>query len=168
MNYGHDCGLEAIFLLGQFGVELVDNCPKMSFPPKELEVGDWTRQGLPFYSGSVIYRQTVKVVPKKGQRVFVEIPEYAGVCFRVLVNGKSIESKGWAPYEVDITDAIDCEKVDLAIEVFAHRRNSFGPLHLKGRVSTQAGLVLTSLLLVANTGKMNIVLLLVGFSKLRF
>jgi hypothetical protein len=133
MDYGQDYGLEAIFLLGQFGVDLVDNCPKISFLPKALEVGDWTRQGLPFYSGSVIYRQTVKVVPKKGQCVFVEIPEYAGVCFRVLVNGKSIESKGWAPYEVDITDAIDCEKVDLAIEVFAHRRNSFGPLHLKGR-----------------------------------
>lgn len=54
-RYGEDCGLEALFLLGQFGVWMREDVPHIGILPKELYPGDLVFQGLPFYSGKVRY-----------------------------------------------------------------------------------------------------------------
>jgi hypothetical protein len=128
--YTEDDGLEIIYLLGDFGVTLIGGQARIAAAPVQLDIGDWTAQGLPFYSGSVCYRRDV-VTPRlaKGERLFARVPSYRGVAARVLVNGKEAGFIGWEPAEADITDLIEGDAFELGIELLGHRRNSHGPLH---------------------------------------
>jgi hypothetical protein len=129
-GYTEDDGLEIVYLLGHFGVRIASGEARIVAAPERLKIGDWTRQGLPFYSGSVTYRRAV-AAPKlaKGERLFVRVPEYRGVAARVLVDGKEAGFIGWEPAEADITDYVQGDAFELGIEVLSHRRNSHGPLH---------------------------------------
>ncbi|MFW5870905.1 MAG: glycosyl hydrolase [Verrucomicrobiota bacterium] len=122
-------GLEPVYLVGDFGVRVNREKTVIIAISDALEIGDWCKQGLPFYSGSVGYMKKVRFSFEKGQRLFVRVGKYEGVGIRVLVNGRIAGTRGWPPYEVDISDHVDAEKFDLCIEVLGHRRNSHGPLH---------------------------------------
>ena len=124
-------GLEALYLLGAFGVR-VDDTRLALTAPAELGLGDCTAQGLPFYSGSLVYRTTVQSVPVSRERLFVSVPEWDGVGVRVLVNGRSAGIIAWEPHELDITEQVGDAGAELSLELLGHRRNSHGPLHLKG------------------------------------
>jgi hypothetical protein len=138
--YTEDDGLEMVYLLGGFGVTVTGRKAQIVAAPEQLEIGDWTAQGLPFYSGSVRYRRYV-ATPRlaKGERLFVRVPSYRGVAARVLVNGKEAGFFGWEPNEADITDFIprsepqsgteEGDAFELGIELLGHRRNSHGPFH---------------------------------------
>jgi len=132
IDYTESDGLEMVFLLGDFGVELVDNKPTITELPAKLRIGNWVEQSLPFYSGSVRYETFISKKPPENTRIFLELPEFAGTCACICVNDKPIKTLAWPPYEVDITDALTDGPNKLAIEVFSHRRNSFGPLHIVG------------------------------------
>ena len=123
-------GLETIYLLGSFGVRVRETETSLVAFPGTLRIGDWTRQGLPFYSGSVGYHTTVRLERNRGERVVVQVPEYRGAGVRVVVDGRQAGIIGWEPNEVDITDSVKAGTADLCIEILGHRRNSHGPLHL--------------------------------------
>jgi hypothetical protein len=122
-------GLEAIYLLGSFGTKVKDTKAEITAMPASLKLGDWVKQGLAFYSGSVSYIRQCRLKRKKGERIFVEVPDYRGTAVRVLVNGKPAGVTAWEPNEVDITDLVDGKPAEVRIEVIGHRRNSHGPLH---------------------------------------
>ncbi|MCX7018619.1 MAG: glycosyl hydrolase [Candidatus Sumerlaeota bacterium] len=126
-------GLEIIYLLGNFGVAVDGTSVTMTTFPDKLAIGDWTKQGLPFYSGTVSYVRNISgmfaAVKSGGRRLFIETPHYKGVAVRVWVNGRAAGMIAWEPNELDITDHIDGDEVELRIEVLGHRRNSHGPLH---------------------------------------
>jgi len=124
-------GLEMAYLLGTFGTRVDGTRVTLTSWPGSLKVGNWVRQGLAFYSGSVTYTRTIRPSLRKGQRLFVSVPRYAGVGVRVLVNGRAAGIIGWEPNEVDVTDFLGDGPAVLGIEVLGHRRNSHGPLHLK-------------------------------------
>jgi hypothetical protein len=86
---------------------------------------------LPFYSGAVTYRRTVRARLRRGEHLFVCVPEYRGTVARVLVDGREAGVIGWEPNEVELTGLPDGQSAVLEIEVYSHRRNSHGPLHLK-------------------------------------
>jgi len=132
INYTKDDGLEIIYLLGDFGVTVKGDHMKVTEPPRQLKIGDWTKQGLPFYSGSVCYRRQIPAPRlQNGERLFVCVPAYRGVALRVGVDGKEAGLIAWEPNEVDITDLIRGNSFELGMEVLGHRRNSHGPLHHK-------------------------------------
>jgi len=131
IDFVEDDDLEASFLLGSFGVRLDASGERAvidALPPK-LRAGDWCKQHLPFYGGSVTYRRQVRIRRQPEERVFVTLPRWAGGVVRVLVGGRPAGYVKWPPYELDITDAIVGEAFDLGIEVIGHRHNAFGPLH---------------------------------------
>lgn len=125
-----DDGLESAFLLGNFGVYFKNNHPHISTLPHKLNVGSWTDQGLPFFSGAIAYCKKVELPElEKGERLYVCIPEYIGTAVKIIVNNKTAGIIAWKPNEVDITELVSGEKFELRIEVVGHRRNSHGPLH---------------------------------------
>jgi hypothetical protein len=132
-------GLEIVYLLGLFGVAVKGTKVSMTALPERLRVGDWCEQGLPFYSGNMAYCRTVQPGLEKGERAVVVVPDYRGVAVRVLVGGKSAGVVGWEPNEVDITDLLGDQPVELAIEVLGHRRNSHGPFHGKEKWPSGTG-----------------------------
>jgi hypothetical protein len=85
------------------------------------------------------YCRTVKLGLEKGERAVVVVPDYRGVAVRVLVGGESAGVVGWEPNEVDITDLLGDQPVELAIEVLGHRRNSHGPFHGKEKWPSGTG-----------------------------
>jgi len=122
-------GLEICYLLGDFGVLVEGTAVCMTAAPRQLRLGDWVSQGLPFYSGSVTYLRTVRPALRRGQRLFVEVPSYRGAAVRVWVDGSEAGVIAWEPNEVDITPLVGSGPVELQIEIISHRRNSHGPLH---------------------------------------
>jgi len=122
-------GLEIVYLLGTFGTKVKGMDAALTAAPRTLRTGDWVKQGLAFYSGSVSYSRTIRPRHGKNERVFVSIPSYRGAGVRVLVNGAEAGIIISGPNDVDITDLLSGGKDNIVIEVLGHRRNSHGPLH---------------------------------------
>ncbi|HOL34794.1 MAG TPA: glycosyl hydrolase, partial [bacterium] len=123
-------GFEIVYLLGSFGVKMVNGNPVITEKVDKLTIGDWTHQGLLFYSGNVTYLHQIQVKIEQNQKLFVNIPEYRAVAVRILVDGKQVGIIAWPPNAIDITEFVrDGESHLLEIELLGHRRNSHGPLH---------------------------------------
>lgn len=133
-------GLEAVYILGDFGVRLDGQQGVLTSPPASLRFGDWGPQGLVFYSGNVSYCTSISVSVRKGDRVYVRLPGYRGTACRVLVDGKEAGIAAWDPNEVEITGMVGGgSRHELAVEVLGSRRNSHGPLHLAERAPHWTG-----------------------------
>ena len=125
-NYNEEHELEEIYLLGDFGV---DDSLALTTRPEVLATGDWVKQGLPFYSGSVTYRQVVEVSPKASGRAFITISGCDCTVLEVFVNGRSASVVMWPPFEADVTDLLKDGENEIAIKVVSSRKNLLGPLH---------------------------------------
>jgi hypothetical protein len=126
--YKENSNLEAIYLLGDFGVQLDGAIRKIVPRVGKVEVGDLCAQGFPFYSGAVTYR-----VPLPEGATRLCLPGIGGACAKVnpsagLRAGGQI--LGWDPYEADVSGGV------ADVEIILTRRNTFGPLHdaVKGRM----------------------------------
>jgi alpha-L-rhamnosidase len=124
-------GLEAIFLLGNFGVIQDDLKLTVTNPAQTLSLGDWGKQGLPFYSGSVGYKFDIDFAPANDEKAFIKLNEYRGVCAKIIVNGQEAGILAWAPNELDISGYIQDAKTEIIVEMFGSRRNSHGPLYME-------------------------------------
>lgn len=123
-------GLEIVYVLGNFGMKLKDGLvPVMVDAPEQLKCGDWTTQGLAFYSADVLYKTKISVKKSKGERVYLRVPQFKGTTLRVTIDGADAGVIAWPPYELDITDYLSGTSCDLGIEISGSRRNSHGPLH---------------------------------------
>lgn len=120
-DYYRTCGVEAVYLLGEFGVKIDEQeaFAKMTSLPEKLSIGDITYQGLPFYSGRLSYLiEEIEGLDK--EYVQIKIPKWEGACLKFI--GEEEKTIAFAPYEADIHGLKE-------IQLFLTRRNTFGPLH---------------------------------------
>lgn len=129
IDFSPEDELEAIFLLGSFGVRVEGTDSVLLGAPSLVELGDWVERGLPFYGGAVTYRFASSITRKAGERVFVQAGDFKGSLIRVLVNGKQAGFMPWPPYELDITDSLVDGMNEISLQVYGSRRNTLGPLH---------------------------------------
>lgn len=123
-------GLEAIYLMGDFGIR---NERVMTAPPATLDIGDWVPQGLENYAGNVTYTLPIGHRPDTKKRVFLRIPAWRGAMLGVSVNGEPETLLPWPPYELDVTDLLRDARNVAKVTVYGHRRNACGPFYLKDR-----------------------------------
>ena len=123
-------GLECIYLLGNFGTRA--NALELNIipPVSELCIGDWVKQGLTFYSGSVLYYTALDINPKCDERYIIRILEFRAPCVQVIINGRDAGNIAWAPWELDISDFLEAGENQIIIKVYGSRRNSHGPLYM--------------------------------------
>jgi hypothetical protein len=88
----------------------------------------WNRQGMPFYSAGVAYRQTFDIEKPAGQYK-VAVPSWYGSVAKVVVNGKLCGHLAWQPWECDITQAIQPGENRVEIVVIGTLKNTLGPHH---------------------------------------
>lgn len=112
-RYTENSNLEAIYLLGEFGVQLDGLKRTLVSMAETLEVGDLCEQGFPFYSGAVTYKIPLSESARK-----IRLPKIGGACAKV--NGRVL---GWAPFEAQVSGE------SVGVEIVLTRRNTFGPLH---------------------------------------
>jgi hypothetical protein len=121
-------GLEAVFLLGDFGVTLEQDgiSGRMTPPVRKLNNGNWVSQGLAFYPGSVDY--ITKINRKTNHGVNLNLPEWRGSLIKVLIDNRPVKTFITPPYELDLSKYIAGKTAfELKIRVFGSPRNSHGP-----------------------------------------
>ncbi|HSV72845.1 MAG TPA: hypothetical protein VLH79_03705 [Chthonomonadales bacterium] len=126
-TYDANMGLEAVYLLGGFGVAVRGSRSELTALPETLAVGDVTAQGLPFYSGAIRYAVGTPPRPGPGERIMVRTPAFSAACV-VAAGGGERALIPWQPYEADVTAAATAG-APVELEVILTRRNTFGPLH---------------------------------------
>ncbi len=129
-DFHYGTNLEALFLMGGFGVRLEGTKRTLVRLPEKLAVGDAVGQGLPFYSGSIVYSLPLRQKLEKNEAAFLIVPAMEAACAAVNAAGRARQIIGWPPYEAEITDVLlSGQEAVLELETVLTRRNSFGPLH---------------------------------------
>ena len=119
----NNLNLEALYLLGDFGVHLNGTEADITELPAVLMPGDITKQGFPFYSGGITY-----VVPAEPGAQKLSLDGYEAALLKGKGNGME-RILYTAPYVLPISDLI--ENGVLKLQYIFTRRNTFGPLHYK-------------------------------------
>lgn len=124
--------LEAMYLLGDFGVKLLGGSAVITNPVRSLAFGDWTKQGLPFFGGNVTYR-----IPAPEGAFTLRIPHFRGALISVSDStGRFIGDIAFSPYALPIPED---HSSDLLVTVYGSRGNAFGPLHHLSSIPYQQG-----------------------------
>ena len=113
-------GLEAMFLLGDFGV----TADAVTALPRKLTTGDWCTQGLPYYAGNVTYSREVEI-PDGG--AVLEFADWSGVLLGVRIADGAETLLPWPPYRLELPAG----KFRLYITVYGSRRNALGPFFVE-------------------------------------
>lgn len=112
-----DTPIEAMYLTGRFGVRTEGRDVTLCKLPETLSLGDISGQGLPFYSGELVYR-----FPLEKGRYTVSLGKSEGAFVRI--QGKTLAFRPHAA-EVSVNGTLD-------VSVMITQRNKFGPLHYVG------------------------------------
>jgi alpha-L-rhamnosidase len=120
--------LEPVYLLGDFRLAAVDKGFEIR-PPAALGPGSWKAQGWPFYGAGVRYRRTFVVPDPAGGPYRLRLGPWLGATAEVFVGGKRVGSAAFAPYEVDLTEALSPGPNEVSIVVYGTLRNTLGPFH---------------------------------------
>lgn len=96
--------LDPVRILGMFIVRLDEKKPVLEQLSKEIRIGkSWTEQGLPYYSGSLIYQQNIYLPASLlNRKILLDCSNIQNI-LEVEVNGNVVELRLWPPYVVDVT-----------------------------------------------------------------
>lgn len=138
----YDVELESIYLLGDFGVvsesgytELPKNGIRTAGPfalvekPKVLQVGDFTRQGLCFFSGKLDLTREIQISKKSGNKIMLDFGRVRTPLFKLYVNNKLVSKFMWEPFQADITSYVQEGANEIRVEMYSSNRNLLGPHH---------------------------------------
>ncbi|MDR1902519.1 MAG: hypothetical protein LBQ88_09600 [Treponema sp.] len=127
--YGRKVDVEAVYLLGSFGVRVAGVCSTLTPPVVSLGFGDITRQGLPFYGGNLSYRLEAE---SRGGEMVITASSYRGHLLSVNVDGKDRGVIAYSPYRLTVKGLADgLHKIELIY--YGSRINTFGQLHANVR-----------------------------------
>ncbi|TVQ21896.1 MAG: hypothetical protein EA383_16375 [Spirochaetaceae bacterium] len=124
--FGGSGGLEACYLLGDFGVKVCGTRAVVTAPVRNLTWGDATRQGLAFYGGVIRYR--VQTTLPEGDESCVSIAHARGALVDVHWPDGSVTPVFRAPWIARAPESVRGE-VELTIDCYGTRINTFGQVH---------------------------------------
>lgn len=126
LPFGETAGLESVFILGNFGVNLRGSETVITALPEKLSFGSLLSQGLPFYGGAVTYKMNATA---ENGKLSVTASNYMGALIEVKVDNEVKGDIIYPPYTLEINDITDGDH-EIGIKLYIHRYNSFGPIHL--------------------------------------
>jgi hypothetical protein len=128
LPYGKKTDIEAMYLLGDFGVIARGSSCAITKPVRTLCFGDITRQGLPFYGGNLVYHLEAET---QNDKFKIKVTNYRGHLLKIKADGKDYGPLVYSPYEIEIPQGLPAgkggHKIDLVY--FGSRINTFGQLH---------------------------------------
>ncbi|MDR2176687.1 MAG: hypothetical protein LBP20_01435 [Treponema sp.] len=129
LPYGRAVNVEAMYLLGDFGVRTAGTLCTLTPPVRTLAFGDITRQGLPFYGGNIVYHLEAEC---RTPELLVGASCYRGHLLRVRVDGVDRGVIAYSPYELKVP-GLSPGRHNVDIVYFGSRINTFGQLHCNMR-----------------------------------
>ena len=125
--FGGSEGLEACYLVGDFGVRASGKRVVVTEPGGSLVWGDATQQGLAFYGGNIRYQVNVELPAGTGR--YIQIPHFGGALVDVCWPGREPEAVYREPWLTPIPDGLQgSTRVELVC--YGTRINTFGQLHI--------------------------------------
>jgi hypothetical protein len=133
--------LEPAYLLGTFTLRNADSGFMITGgTDPSMKLGNWKKQGYPFYAAGVCYKQKFNVKRSAG-RYSVELDKWYGSVVEVIVNGKSAGYIAYKPWQCDVTDLIKQGNNMVKVVVIGTLKNTLGPHHAgKGLGSAWPGM----------------------------
>ena len=122
--YGRRIDVEAMYLLGDFGVSVAGSACVITKPVRALGFGDITRGGLPFYGGNLVYHLEAETSKDKFS---IRVSNYRGHLLKIKVDGKDYGPLVYSPYQMEISAEKGTHRIDIIS--FGSRINTFGQLH---------------------------------------
>lgn len=126
--------IEALYLVGDFGVSLDGHMRTITNAPTEIGCDNYAAYNMPFYTGNMTvtltpddYRPLLGDLADTAERIVLTPKEFTGGCVKVTADGKTTVL-GWDPYEADVTEAYR-KGLPISVTVTGVRTNVFGPLH---------------------------------------
>jgi len=120
---GKRTNLEYFYLLGDFGVRVNGTEKTVTAPVRSLGFSDICGQGLPFYTGNLLYHFRVKTDGDFSLR----LKRYRGGLAKVFVDGEDRGNIAFSPYRLNI--ACPAGVHDVAVRLYGTRQNGFAQLH---------------------------------------
>ncbi|MFW6371427.1 MAG: glycosyl hydrolase, partial [Bacteroidota bacterium] len=117
--------LERIFVMGDFGLIPSDNGFVMD-ETRELTLGSWREQAMPFYFSEVSYVKEFHL-EQKGTSYKLQLDQWNGTVAAVAVNGKEAGIIGWKPCELDITEHLKPGSNKVEVRICGSLKNLLGP-----------------------------------------
>jgi hypothetical protein len=125
LPFGRKTNIEALHLLGNFGVDFTGEPHIRSFP-NTIGFGDTTRQGLPFYTGNMYYRNRF-TMGQDGPLTIV-VPHFSAPLLEVFIDGKTRGRIAFSPHQLRV-EQLAAGEHSLEICCYGSRQNAFGSLH---------------------------------------
>jgi alpha-L-rhamnosidase len=109
--------LDLLKIVGDFSLAKTDDNYKIVKKNNAVKIGDWTKQGYPFYSGTGVYSNQIEVPEKYiGGKLFLNV-ECGEDVLEVSINGSMGKVIPWHPYVIDITEHVKAGKNDIKLKV---------------------------------------------------
>lgn len=97
---------------------------------EKIKEGDLVTQSYPFYTGSVIYKQKIRMdAPSFKERIFLQFQDFQAITAKVTINHKEVGLVFWPPYQIDISSFLKEGENLIEIELTNSLRNLLGPHH---------------------------------------
>ncbi len=124
MPVGRRTNLECCYLLGDFGVRVCGVEKTVTAPVRRLGFGDIVPQGLPFYTGNVLYHFDLET----GSELRIRVPAYRGGLVKVLADGRDMGNIAFSPYDIRIA-GLSPGPHRITLKLYGVRQNGFAQLH---------------------------------------
>jgi hypothetical protein len=122
--------IEAVYVLGYFGVAPGARRYKIIQTPQKAKAADVQNQGLPFFAGEVELTRTFEVSEPTATKLILEGVEATVV--EPILNGKPLGRLAWRPFAFDVPKgALRPGQNTLSLVLTNTLRNLLGPHHHK-------------------------------------
>jgi len=125
LPFGEDTDLEPVYLLGDFGVEVIGKYCRITKEPELIHFGSLVGQKFDFYSGNINYSFKVNCI---NGRLKIRTSKYRGALIGVFIDEKRRGSIIYPPYIIEIKDLEPGEHM-VTLCLFGNRYNTFSHLH---------------------------------------
>lgn len=133
--FGRKTNVEWMYLCGAFGSRATGREGIITPLPERILYGDFTRQDLAFYGGSIDY--VTEVETDEGE-LFLEISHYRGALMDIALDGEEKGALFLAPYRKSLGH-VSRGTHEIRIRLYGNRINSFGAVHNANAAETWYG-----------------------------
>jgi len=109
--------LDLLKIIGDFGIKEAFGTEIITEPVRKVSFGDWVKQGLPYFSGTGSYTQTITLDEEACSKELILTADVGKDVLEVYVNGQLVKTCLWKPYEADISAYVKPGENEICLKV---------------------------------------------------